>query len=143
MNIKHSDVNWAHMIDFLKRQVGKPYVFGVENDPKEPNWDAYKFWDCSELIEVAFSKINIFVQDGSYNQAKMCKRISEAPLIGDLGFKWHPENEVIHHVGVYIGDGNVIEAKGKKWGVVMTAIKVYEDSPDWAYWGRLKVIQDA
>lgn len=140
---KHSNVNWPHMVDFLKRQVNKPYVFGVENDPKEANWNNYKAWDCSELAEVAYAKINLFLPDGSYNQVKMCDRVVGDPLIGDLGFKWHPDTEVIHHVGIYIGNGIIVEAKGKAWGVVATPIKTFEASPDWAFWGRLKTIQDA
>ncbi len=141
--MNHSSINWSKLVDFLKRQVGKPYVFGVENDPKENNWDKYLAWDCSELVEVAFLKLGIQVPDGSYNQDKVCVPIVGDPVIGDLGFKWHPDTQVIHHVGVYIGDGNVIEAKGKAWGVVMTPIKTFEDSPDWSHWARLKVIQDA
>lgn len=141
--MKHSDVNWPRLIDFLRRQIGKPYLYGVENDPMETNWDNYKAWDCSELVQVGFAKIGIAVPDGSYNQAKICTRITGEPLIGDLGFKWHPDTESIHHVGIYIGDGNVIEAKGKAWGVIQTPIKTFENSPDWAYWGRLSTIQDA
>lgn len=131
------------MIDFLRRQLGKPYVFGVENDPKEIIWDNYKAWDCSELVEVAFAKIGILVPDGSYNQAKVCNRIVGDPLIGDLGFKWHPDTEVIHHVGIYVGNERVIEAKGKSWGVVSTPVGEFVKSPDWAHWGRLRAIQDA
>ncbi|MBE6720628.1 MAG: hypothetical protein E7571_08275 [Ruminococcaceae bacterium] len=36
-----------------------------------------------------------------------------------------------HHVGVYIGDGYVIEAKGHKYGVVKTALK----GRGWTKWG--------
>jgi cell wall-associated NlpC family hydrolase len=131
------------MIDFLKRQVGKPYVFGVENDPKEIIWDKYKAWDCSELVEIAYAKIGLQVPDGSYNQVKICNKISGQPLIGDMGFKWHPDTEVVHHVGIYIGNDQVIEAKGKKWGVVLTPVVQFITSPDWAYWGRLKTVEDA
>lgn len=140
---KHSEVGWSAFIEFLKRQVGKPYLFGVENDPKESNWDNYKAWDCSELVEIAFYKIHINVPDGSYNQAAVSTPIVGEPLIGDLGFKWHPDTKQIHHVGLYIGAGNVVEAKGVNWGVVMTPIKNFENSPDWAYWGRLKLIENA
>lgn len=141
--MNHSAVRWSMLIDFLRRQVGKPYIFGVENDPKEQNWDNYKAWDCSELVEVAFAKIGIIVPDGSYNQEKVCNRIAGEPLIGDLGFKWHPETQAIHHVGIFVGNATVVEAKGKTWGVVETSLATFMNSPDWAYWGRLKTIQDA
>lgn len=140
---KHSEIAWSGFIDFLKKQLGKPYIFGVENDVTETNWDKYKAWDCSELVEVAFWKLGFPIPDGSYNQAACCLPILGDPIIGDLGFKWHPENQQIHHVGVYIGDGTVIEAKGKAWGVVATPIQNFMDSPDWAYFGRLKQIENA
>lgn len=40
------------------------------------------------------------------------------------------------HVGVYIGDGMVIEAKGHKFGVVQTKLS---ERP-WTHWGKLKWI---
>ena len=40
------------------------------------------------------------------------------------------------HVGVYIGDGYVIEAKGHKYGVVKTKLK---ERP-WLYWGKCEWI---
>jgi len=141
--MKHSNINWPRLVDFLKRQVGKPYIFGVENDPNENNWDKYWAWDCSELVQVGFAKLGIDVPDGSYNQDKVCVLVTGHPIVGDLGFKWHPDTQVIHHVGIYIGNDNIIEAKGKAWGVVQTPLKTFESSPDWAHWSRLKIIQDA
>lgn len=41
------------------------------------------------------------------------------------------------HVGVYIGNGEVIEAKGHAYGVVKTKLK---DRP-WESWGKLKWIE--
>ena len=140
--MKHSEINWPLLIDFLKSQIGKPYVFGVENKENEDNWDQYKAWDCSELVEIGFHKIGIQVPDGSYNQAKI-SRIIEIPLIGDLGFKWNPDTEVIHHVGIFIGNNSVVEAKGKDWGVVISNKSDYEASKHFAYWGRLKIVEDA
>lgn len=135
-------------------QVGKPYVFGTENDP-HADPAAYKAWDCSELVEIAFAKIGITVPDGSYNQAKVINPVAPDQLqIGDLGFKWFPDTGVIHHVGIYIGNRplpegsqvqvpTVIEAKGKDWGVVLTPADTFMKSSQFAKWGRLKIIQDA
>ena len=41
----------------------------------------------------------------------------------------------IHHVGVYIGDGYVVEAKGHKWGVVKSKL----DS-SWNFWSQCPFI---
>jgi cell wall-associated NlpC family hydrolase len=141
---KHSEINWASLIEFLLQQVGKPYVFGVENDPTEYDWTKYRSWDCSEIVEVAFFKIGLEFPDGSYNQAKVVQKIlNQSLLIGDLGFKWNPETEVIHHVGINIGDNRIVEAKGKAWGVVITPMNEYIASSHFAFFGRHKEILDA
>ncbi|HYF34346.1 MAG TPA: NlpC/P60 family protein [Prosthecobacter sp.] len=148
--MKHSEINWPHLINLGKKLVGKPYVFGAEVSLKNPDPDHIKAIDCSELVEWLFAQINISMPDGSYNQAKMCRPLkfdqgigSDVLLIGDLGFKWNPDTEAIHHVGIFIGEGTVLEAKGKKWGVVQTPFADYTKSDHFAYWGRLKTVEDA
>lgn len=156
--MKHSDINWSSFISLGKRLVGKPYVFGAEVDLKNPDPDAVKALDCAELVEFlyAHAKTNmgqptaLRIPDGSYNQAKACQKIEggfeEFPkrlLIGDLGFKWNPDTEVIHHVGVFLGNQDVLEAKGKQWGVILTTVDKYMASSHFAYWARLRSIQDA
>lgn len=149
--MKHSEINWSKLIDLGRKLVGKPYVFGAEVKLNDPSPDHIKAIDCSELVEWLFAQIGITVPDGSYNQAKTCKRLSFVPgdiksdvlLIGDLGFKWDPETQAIHHVGIYIDEGMVLEAKGKSWGVVLTPYGDYVKSTHFAWWGRLKNIEDA
>ena len=41
------------------------------------------------------------------------------------------------HVGVYVGDGYVVEARGRKYGVQKNKLK----SRSFAYWGKLKCIE--
>lgn len=41
------------------------------------------------------------------------------------------------HVGVYIGNGMAIEARGHAYGVVQTAVK----SRSWKWWGKLKYLE--
>lgn len=141
--MKHSDVNWPLLIDFLKNQVGKPYVFGAENKLDEDDWSLYKAWDCSELMEVGFHKINLSLPDGSYNQAKFCRKVSGELLIGDLAFKWDPETHVIHHVGAYVGNNEIIEAKGKNFGVIVAPLHRYMASSHFAFFGRHRMVEDA
>ena len=140
--MKHSEINWAKFNALSKQLVGKPYEFGAETNLKDPDTSHIKALDCSELVEYLFAQIFIIVPDGSANQFKVCRPIVGEPQIGDLGFKWHPDTHEVHHVGIYLKD-TVIEAKGKKWGVVLTSKADFEDSPDWAMWKRLNQIIDA
>lgn len=142
--MKHSEINWSKFITLGKQLVGKPYNFGVEVNLKETNPDNIKALDCSELIEWLFAQIDIVVPDGSYNQFKVCNAVpSDKVLIGDLGFKWNPDTHVIHHVGVYLGDNQVLEAKGINYGVIISDKEKFQESLHFARWGRLKQIQDA
>ena len=53
---------------------------------------------------------------------------------GTLVFK-KGSRDRIHHVGVYIGSGEVIEAKGAEYGVIMSSV-----TDGWDYWGELKMV---
>lgn len=139
---KHSEINWARFNSLAQALVGKPYVFGAETNLKDPDPAHIKALDCSELAEWLFAQVYLVVPDGSYNQFNVSKPITGEPQIGDLGFKWHPDTHQTHHVGIYLKD-SVIEAKGMKWGVVLTSRKDFEQSPDWAMWRRLNQIVDA
>ena len=54
---------------------------------------------------------------------------------GQLVFKGKPSK--MSHVGVYVGDGKIIEAKGHKYGVVESKL----DST-WDYWGQCQLISE-
>lgn len=131
-------VDWAKFASLGKQLVGKPYVFGVEVDPMESDPAKIKALDCSELVEWLFAQVGVPVPDGSYNQDKACEKVSGPLKVGDLGFKANPVNGVVHHVGVYIGDNNVLEAKGAQWGVVLTPLFSFTSSTHFTHWGRLK-----
>lgn len=142
--MKHSEINWPRLIELGRRLIGKPYNLGAEVNLKDPDPDHIKAIDCSELVEWLYAQIGISVPDGSYNQAKVCREIKEEQLlIGDLGFKWFPDTHAIHHVGVFLGGNDVLEAKGKQWGTKITPISTYMASSHFAHWGRLKVVEDA
>jgi cell wall-associated NlpC family hydrolase len=88
--------------------------------------------DCSSLAQWAYKQAGIDLPGTSVKQAKYCfdngYTISKAELQpGDLIFwsntastegRWRQ----IHHVGIYAGNGKVIEAKGSAGGVVVDDI---------------------
>lgn len=96
--------------------------------------------DCSSLAQWAYKQAGIDLPGTSVKQAKYCfdngYTISKAELQpGDLIFwsntastegRWRQ----IHHVGIYAGNGKVIEAKGSAGGVVVDDIWG-EDGSKW------------
>jgi len=96
--------------------------------------------DCSSLAQWAYKQAGVDLPGTSVKQAKYCfdngYTISKAELQpGDLIFwsntastegRWRQ----IHHVGIYAGNGKVIEAKGSAGGVVVDDIWG-EDGSKW------------
>ena len=102
----------APVIEFMKSQVGKPYVWGA-NGP-----DA---WDCSSLVQAAYRTIGISLPRVTTEQLAAGPRVAGVDLQpGDLLFTPGTDGtpEAPGHVGMYIGNGKVIAAKGARWGVV-------------------------
>ena len=67
----------------------------------------------------------------------MCKAIGKSELQPcDLLFRGTDSDK--NHVGVYVGNGMVIEAKGRDDGVVIRPIDATKGY--WTYFGRLTII---
>lgn len=88
--------------------------------------------DCSSLVQWAYGQAGVSIPSTSVKQAKYCYdngyTISKSELQpGDLIF-WSNKQSTdgrwmdIHHVGIYAGDGKVIEAKNSTGGVVIDDI---------------------
>lgn len=154
-------------INWLKEQVGSIYVWGAQGETAteslirkmETNQTNInraltlynkrvaegakpKMYDCSGLIVCYFLKHGYITADttaaGLYAK---CKAIKQSELKeGDLVFRHNGTK--IHHVGVYIGNGEVIHAMGRDVGVVKQDI----DANGTSYWnryGRFEKIQES
>ncbi|SEG62702.1 Cell wall-associated hydrolase, NlpC family [Actinacidiphila yanglinensis] len=85
-------------IAFARNQIGKPYVWGATGP------DSY---DCSGLTQAAYKAAGIDLPRTTYDQVNVGTRVSEADLQpGDLIFFYSD----VSHVGLYIGDGEMIHA---------------------------------
>lgn len=78
-------------------QIGKPYVFG-KDDPRVG-------FDCSGLIEYIYGLVGIKLPHNAAQQQKLASPIA-TPLPGDLVFFGKPA----HHVGLYLGNGEMLSA---------------------------------
>jgi peptidoglycan DL-endopeptidase CwlO len=88
----------AQAVAYAKAQLGKPYVWSTEG----PN-----SFDCSGLTMMAWRSAGVSIPRVSSAQYGIGRHISRSALQpGDLVFFGSP----IHHVGMYVGDGMMIEA---------------------------------
>lgn len=100
------------------------------------DWIGYQCFDCSGLIIWTLQQMDILKPNEDYTAhniyVHLCIPINKSELkAGDLCFV--KDGNKITHVGVYIGNGQVVHARGTKYGVVTTEILPYFN-----VFGRLK-----
>ncbi len=102
-------------VAFARAQLGKPYEWGATGP------DSY---DCSGLTMAAYQSAGVSIPRTSAEQWTIGTHIRRMVdlLPGDLVFYAYDLGDAatIHHVGIYIGDGMMIEAP-HTGGVVQTA----------------------
>ena len=87
-------------IAYAKAQLGKPYQWGGAGPDS---------FDCSGLTMMAWRQAGVYFPHLAQDQYDMTQRVSIAEAIpGDLIFFGTPNN--VFHVGLYIGNGEMIDA---------------------------------
>ena len=104
----------ARALAFAHSMIGQPYLWGG-NGPETaqlPNGDTTTSggFDCSGLTKAAYAAAGIDLPRTAHTQYQATARVSPAQLQpGDLVFYGNPATK-IHHVGLYIGNGQMIDA---------------------------------
>lgn len=94
--------NAQAIINTAKAQLGKPYVWGAEG----PN-----SFDCSGLVYYVYGQHGIKMPRTSREQANVGTTVSQSQLQpGDLIFSSTDGSGGVNHVGIYIGNGQMIHA---------------------------------
>ncbi len=105
----------ATVIAFLNAQVGDAYVMGGTG----PN-----AWDCSGLVQAAFKQVGVDLPRVSGDQSTAGTPVSLSNLqVGDILY-WGSAGSA-YHVGVYIGDGQYLDAANPSKGVVIQDLSGY------------------
>ncbi len=115
------------LVAFAKKFMGVDYEFGTGS------YKATGTFDCSSFTQYVFDRFNVNLPRIARQQAAKGSYIARDNLkVGDLLFFYVPgrfkSNEAVGHVGIYMGDGNMIHASPKpENGVQVTPINK-------AYW---------
>ena len=125
-NLSNNTVNSAQsIVDLAKAQLGKPYVWGAEG----PNC-----FDCSGLVYYVYGQKGINMPRTSREQANVGTTISQSQLQpGDLLFASTDGSGNVNHVGIYIGNGQMIHAPKPGDVVKTTNINI-------SYWQNTYVV---
>ena len=95
---------------FAMAQVGEAFVYGAAGP------DA---WDCSGLTMMAWAQAGVSLPHSSSAQYSSGPHIAASDLQpGDLVFYYQP----ISHVGMYIGNGMIVNAENPSAGVKVTGL---------------------
>ncbi len=87
---------------WAQQMIGTPYQFGG-NSPSG--------FDCSGLVQYTYNQAGLEVPRTTREQYRKAKRIRYTRLqAGDLVFFRLEDGKKISHVGIYIGDGQMIHA---------------------------------
>lgn len=91
--------------------VGKDYVSGGGGEDGPTTDSSHKGkagFDCNHLVIYAYAGVGMSIPEGTFRQRELGSSVGLNDLLpGDLVFT-SP-----HHVGIYIGGGQVVEAPGK------------------------------
>ena len=98
-------------------------------------------FDCSGLIYWALNKLGLQSSDiNSRGLYARCKPINKGDLRpGDMTFRH--DGSKIFHVGVYMGNGNVIEGFGRDEGVIEHGIDA-KGAVYWTHFGRFDLFEE-
>ena len=87
-------------LSYARAQLGKPYQWGGAGPDS---------FDCSGLVMMAWDQAGIYFPHLAQDQYNLTARIPLSALIpGDLVFYGTADN--VYHVGIYIGNGDMIDA---------------------------------
>jgi hypothetical protein len=128
-NIPVQPITKDSLFNAAKSFEGKKYVYGGDMS----NLSSNNGLDCSGFVQAVFKNLGRDIPRTANVQYKMCTKIQEKDLKpGDLVFKL--SNGIATHVGIYAGDGMVMEAP-HTGSVVVLNTPLRKFNPD-AY-GRL------
>ncbi len=129
----------AHLLVLALKEVGKQYLLGSEGPPTE----SLRTWDCSELVQHLLAQVGVeHVTDGR-------GRITPIAAFDGAGFQWERSHAIpfadgvrlpgallfiqsdayrgkphsIGHVAISLGNGYVLEARGRKYGVTIGPVR--------------------
>jgi hypothetical protein len=113
------DASAADAVDFAASLIGRPYEWGAEGP---------RSFDCSGLTEYVFKRYGVDLPRRAVSQSKVGDKINKRLQRGDLVFfSTDTRKSLVTHVGIYEGDGVMIDAS-KRHG------RVRRDDLSEEYW---------
>ena len=120
----------ASLLSYAEAQLGKPYLWAGSGPDS---------FDCSGLTMMAYRQVGIAFVHNAYAQYEATKQWaipSKAALQpGDLVF-FGPNEAGIHHVGIYVGGGQFLDAPNTG-----SLVRFDTLGPGWDYFGATRPLE--
>jgi len=100
------------VVELARSQIGMPYVYGGESPQTG--------FDCSGLVQWVYAQVGINLPRTAQQQYDATVRVSRSELQpGDTVYfsGTYPTSDFITHVGIYVGDGEMVNAANPADGV--------------------------
>lgn len=128
-------IKWtAEMQEAMNRTTEKKYEQARKYGKK---WIGHYVADCSGLVKYICKQFKVTVPHGSNSMWRDSLfekgAITGSIPVGALVFKLRNGDD-FYHVGIYIGDGSVVEAQGTQTGVIKSSIS------SWTHYGLVRGI---
>jgi len=108
----------VNICDYAKKWIGTKYVWGGNS--------LTKGIDCSGFVQQVYKHFGYTTPRVSRDMAKKYKKISIDELKpGDLIFYGRVKDKYINHVGIYIGNGQVIHSSTNYKGIAISSMYFY------------------
>jgi len=102
----------SRVVELARSQIGMPYVYGGESPETG--------FDCSGLVKWVYAQVGINLPRTTQEQFDTTTRVSQDALQpGDTVYfsGTYPSSDFITHVGIYVGDGEMVNAANPNDGV--------------------------
>lgn len=112
---KSNNLKGEELVEFAKKYIGYNYAYGGTTPSKG--------FDCSGFVYYIYNSCGYSLSRTCQSQANEGTEVSKQNLIkGDLIFFNNGTNGEIGHVGIYIGNGQIVHAANSRRGIVTDTI---------------------
>lgn len=108
--------NIASAVKALKKRVGRTWYVFSGSTPSG--------WDCSGLVMWTYQQMGVELEHRASLQQK-AGILVEDPKVGDIVAFTYKGYKTAYHVGIYIGDGQMIHARRKGEGTVIESVATF------------------
>lgn len=99
--VNEMTTNLRKVVLRLKKTAGKTWYVFSGNTPRG--------WDCSGLVMWTYEQLGIHLEHRASKQANSGIKV-KTPKVGDIVAFYYPGSKSAYHVGIYLGEGKMINA---------------------------------